>query len=45
MNRIPLTIFLPEASRIAAGCMGLGGDWDNSPVSKDHLITTVPQPA
>ncbi|WP_419833641.1 aldo/keto reductase [Endozoicomonas atrinae] len=38
MNRIPLTIFLPEASRIAAGCMGLGGDWDNSPVSKDHMM-------
>lgn len=38
MNRIPLTIFLPEASRIAAGCMGLGGDWDNSPVSHEHIM-------
>ncbi|MFK0572645.1 aldo/keto reductase family oxidoreductase [Endozoicomonas sp.] len=37
MNRIPLTIFLPDASRIAAGCMGLGGDWDNSPVSPAHI--------
>ncbi|WP_422450066.1 aldo/keto reductase [Endozoicomonas sp. ALB091] len=38
MNQIPLTIFLPEASRIAAGCMGLGGGWDNNPVSKDHMM-------
>ncbi|KEI73098.1 aldo/keto reductase [Endozoicomonas elysicola] len=38
MNRIPLTIFLPEASRIAAGCMGLGGNWDNSPLSQDHIL-------
>ena len=37
MNRMPLTIFFPQASRISAGCMGLGGYWDDSPVTADHI--------
>ena len=37
MSHIPLTIFLPSASRIASGCMGLGGSWDKSPVLKEHI--------
>lgn len=37
MNRMPLNIYLPDASRIACGCMGLGGEWDNSPVGPEHI--------
>lgn len=28
---------LPGVSRLALGCMGLGGGWDNSPVSAEQL--------
>ena len=37
MNRNPLNIFLPEASRIAAGCMGLGGTWDDTPIDQGNI--------
>ncbi|WP_067515108.1 aldo/keto reductase [Endozoicomonas ascidiicola] len=37
MNRIPLNIFLHHSSRIAAGCMGLGGSWDDAPVTGNDV--------
>ena len=37
MKPIPFNTFLPEASRLAIGCMGLGGTWDSTPVSKDDI--------
>ena len=37
MNQFPLNIFIPDASRIVTGCMGLGGSWDDNPISKDDV--------
>lgn len=33
---IPLHDILPGVSRLAFGCMGLGGSWDNSNISTEH---------
>lgn len=37
MNNFVLQKTLPKASRIAFGCMGLGGTWDSSPINKEHI--------
>jgi predicted oxidoreductase len=37
MNSIPLHKFLPGASRLVAGVMGLGGSWDKTPVTAEHV--------
>lgn len=29
--------YFPTASKLVYGCMGLGGSWDNSPISADHV--------
>ncbi|MCC2617750.1 aldo/keto reductase [Aestuariibacter halophilus] len=34
---LPLAKHLPNVSRLAFGCMGLGGSWDNAPVDAEHL--------
>lgn len=33
----PLQKHLPKASQIAYGCMGLGGGWNNNPVTNEHI--------
>lgn len=33
----PLASVLPSSSRLVLGCMGLGGGWDDQPVSEDQL--------
>ena len=33
----PLSQFLPGASRIALGCMGFGGGWDDQPLGESHI--------
>ncbi|WP_448218363.1 aldo/keto reductase [Endozoicomonas sp. 2B-B] len=39
MNRFPLQIHIPKASRLIYGCMGLGGEWNNNPISDhDHTL-------
>lgn len=37
MSQLPLDRFLPGVSALAYGCMGLGGDWDASPVEARHV--------
>ena len=37
MNSYPIEHFLPKASKLAYGCMGLGGHWDQSTISKDQI--------
>ncbi|SEL85103.1 Predicted oxidoreductase [Roseateles sp. YR242] len=34
---IPLQRFLPSASPLAFGCMGLGGHWDQTPYTEAHV--------
>ncbi|MEM9935332.1 MAG: aldo/keto reductase [Bacteroidota bacterium] len=34
---LPIHTYLPNASAIAYGCMGLGGSWDNSPISAEDI--------
>ena len=36
MNRFPLQIHIPKASRLIYGCMGLGGEWNSNPVTSEH---------
>lgn len=36
-RNIPLTKYLPNISELTYGCMGLGGGWDNNPVSREHI--------
>lgn len=36
-RQIPLTKHLPNVSRLAYGCMGLGGDWNASPIEAHHI--------
>lgn len=36
MKKIPIHQYLPEASQIVFGCMGLGGEWDDSPLNAEH---------
>lgn len=33
----PLTQYLPTSSRMIFGCMGLGGTWDNQPITDEHI--------
>lgn len=33
----PLTDRLPQASRLVFGCMGLGGGWDQQPLSSENI--------
>ena len=35
-----LSHYFPNASRLVYGCMGLGGDWDSSPVTREHYTQT-----
>ena len=37
MNPIPLNIFLPDASAMAYGCMGLGGGWNRDAITREHI--------
>lgn len=37
MKTFPLQQYIPEASRLAAGAMGLGGSWDQAPVTAEHV--------
>ncbi len=37
MNPIPLNIFLPKASTLAYGCMGLGGGWNRDAITREHV--------
>lgn len=37
MNLLPLNKHLPDVSSIAFGCMGLGGGWNDTPVSANDL--------
>ncbi|RDV25640.1 aldo/keto reductase [Alteromonas aestuariivivens] len=30
--------FYPNASQLIYGCMGLGGDWDHSPITREHYL-------
>ncbi len=39
MITFPLQKYIPETSRLAAGVMGLGGGWDTSPITADHVVT------
>lgn len=35
---LPITSTLPEASRIAYGCMGLGGSWNSDPLTTSDIV-------
>lgn len=35
---IPLHQYLPNVSALAYGCMGLGGEWDQQPVSSENIM-------
>ncbi|MDE2395392.1 MAG: aldo/keto reductase [Burkholderiales bacterium] len=35
--KLPLSAFVPEASRLALGCMGLGGPAEESPIAETHV--------
>lgn len=37
MKKNPLSIFIPKVSPLIYGCMGLGGEWNNSPPTKEHV--------
>ena len=37
MKSLPLARYLPDVSSIAFGCMGLGGGWNDNPVSANDL--------
>ena len=37
MANFPLQKHFPQISRLAYGCMGLGGGWSNAPVSQDDI--------
>lgn len=37
MTNFPLQAYLPDASRLVYGCMGLGGDWDDQPPTQRDL--------
>lgn len=39
-NVLPLSKYLTNVSEIAYGCMGLGGGWNDSPVSQDDVYQT-----
>ena len=35
---LPISSTLPEASRIAYGCMGLGGSWNSDPLTTSDIV-------
>lgn len=35
--KLPIHEYIPDASRIILGCMHLGGEWDDKPVTTKHL--------
>jgi predicted oxidoreductase len=37
MNSFPLQAYIPEASRLSAGVMRLGGSWDTSPITAENV--------
>ena len=37
MHALPLSAFLPTASPLVRGCMGLGGGWDAQPLSESDV--------
>ena len=37
MKTFPLQKYIPEASRLAAGLMRLGGSWDRTPITSEHV--------
>ena len=37
MSQYPINKHLPNASKLAYGCMGLGGGWNDNPVSTEHI--------
>ncbi|MBC7005718.1 aldo/keto reductase [Photobacterium sp. BZF1] len=37
MSQYPINKHLPKASKLAYGCMGLGGGWNDNPVSPEHI--------
>ena len=37
MKALPLAKHLPNVSRLAYGCMGLGGNWDDQPIDQGHV--------
>lgn len=39
-NVLPLSKHLTNVSEIAYGCMGLGGGWNDNPVSQDDVYQT-----
>jgi predicted oxidoreductase len=39
LSALPIQAHLPSASRLVMGCMGLGGGWNNDPLSSaDHAL-------
>lgn len=37
MTTFPLQKYIPKASRLVAGFMGLGGSWDQTPIMEEHV--------
>jgi mono/diheme cytochrome c family protein len=37
MKNFPLQKYIPGVSRLSAGVMGLGGSWDQTPITADHI--------
>lgn len=37
MNNFPLQQYMTKASPLVFGCMGLGGGWNNNPISKADI--------
>ncbi|MCV2886313.1 aldo/keto reductase [Aestuariibacter sp. AA17] len=37
MHTLPLSSYLPNVSTLAYGCMGLGGNWDRSAITDEHI--------
>ncbi|WP_448212925.1 aldo/keto reductase [Colwellia sp. MEBiC06753] len=37
MTNLAIKQYFPDASTLAYGCMGLGGDWDNSSITSAHI--------
>ncbi|GAC05949.1 aldo/keto reductase [Paraglaciecola chathamensis] len=36
-SSLPLANYLPNVSSLAYGCMGLGGDWSDAPITQAHI--------
>lgn len=37
MSQYPINKYLPDASQLVYGCMGLGGGWNDNPVSPENI--------